>query len=1215
MRLSLRATGLFALAAAVLSASADSSAQCCRRPLADCGRTAAWTRENGESATVRGMEGGVELSFAPSRDSWANVSHPLTLPTNAVAIVWEEKTLRLDSPGFRLLWLHETDGDIWRASVPRGKAGEWREVVVPVENLVFMDRGNKKRQLQTVNRLAMGLHNAPMSVQIRNLAVIVRNPERKAAHLRLPPPDPKRRTVILDCGKEKPHALRVLSKLEFGVRTVSPEALADPGQFSKANADLLVIPCSPFFPADAADNFKRFLKDGGAFFAFGGYAFDKMADSPDAPDGLDFSRLQTASEVNFGKAVASRLNSRYGKTGDTITYPKDVIAVFDPSFLVRHADRIVASPDQSLAPAGSSFPLPNGTNDWVAAVAMTGNGDPVFPTVYARYIPVLEAKDRFGRSRGPVLSLVFNHDGPYAKSAWAFCGHSELFEKADPDADRLFVEVCRRLLSPVCLAAFQSDKTSVHPGESVEMSVRMQGSAPGAVCRFLIGGDEISRVALSDGVACCRFSPRANQASDKGIVEVRAELVVGGKTVDCRRTGVVLLGGRRGPAFCFADNMFSIDGRRRFFGGMNTTGMIWHSANEDPLVWERDFSDMADYGMKFLRLLHFSPFAQDRKGKSINDPKFLVVPPLEKTVRQTDALTEIAAANGVGVFLTLHDWMPWELEPEELRPQEDWARFWADRYRSNPGVFYDIQNEPDPNRWKKFSEGKSWRDLGARDGERKRAAYFARWQKANGDAVHQGCPQAAVTVGNLQTLDAVEKQLSTDGLDFLNVHHYGSAADLRSVVKLIDRRFEGKGFSLGEFGATVAHDARGRGKTGDPSEDSIRHFLHVNHYLYAMGGAFTGVWDWKEFQDCVFPHGVTWQDGTPKPVLKAYRNVCLLLGEAGATVEHPVLWLILPDSFRLGGDSGRIHRAVQSAADALLCLNVPFGVINEEALGRLPASAKALVWPLAVCPTDEAFARVAGFVKKGGALLVTGDFRHDADRHPTRKDRLAELGLSADFDVLDPMRGQVPASAGVRTAGRMTWSPQAVELTGARSEVRGLYRKFLDEVARVPRLSVPGNDEGAVARFRSTLEDGGSCETAINTTDEVLSFGKLTLSPYAVFWRRRSESGAVTSIALAGEVPGLSVKGAPCAILSLDGKDVFESAAFAVLPYGPCEINFRRKGVSVRGEIGEFRGRRWHRLGNAEGLSVPDDGTAQDIRIFATSEGRAAAVSALEKLL
>ena len=1201
--------GAFALAALV-----SLSAETHRMPLAECAEVSAWTKENGEDVRLTPAEGGLRFDFRPGGNDWGNVRHALRLPETAVAIVWQEKTLRLETAAFRMLWLHEPDGDVWQKPIPTGPIGQWRDVVVTLDQFGFAARGNKKRELHTVNRLAMGFNRAPQSALIRNVAVVVREPDNAGARRTVAAPDPAKRIVVLDCGRGRPHVADVLERAGLPVRLASSEALSDGGQLSKANADLLVIPCAPFFPVGAVDNFKRFLKDGGVFFSFGGYAFDKLAESPEAPDGLDFSRLLTAGDVNAGKQPAS-LNSRYGRPGDVVSYPKDVVSVFDPSFVVKHATSVVASSDQPFLPPDAAFPLQSIGESWFAAVSMTGDNDAVFPRVYGRWIPILETRDRFGRSRGPLLSMVINYDGPYANSAWAFSAHPTLFSGPDAAADRLFVDVCRRLLAPGCLTTFKADKASLKAGETVRLSVSSSRLPADAVCRFSAGGREFAAVSLSNGVASCTYSPRRTDAPADGVVELAAKVTAEGRTLDVLRTGVVLLEGRKGPSLRFADNMFAVNGRRRYFGGMNTTGMMWHSDNENPLVWKRDFAGMADYGMKFFRLLHFSPFAQDRTGKSINDPKFLVVPPMEKTVRQTDAIVEIASANGVGVFLTLHDWMPWELEPDELRPEEDWARFWAGRYADRPGVFYDIQNEPGLERWQWFSAGKSWRDLGARDGERKRAAYFARWQKANGDAVHAVSPRAAVTTGNIQGLSVVEKQLSTEGLDFMNVHHYGGAPDLRGVVKLIDRRFEGKGLSLGEFGATVAHDARARGETGDPAELSIRHFLHVNHYVFAMGGAFSGVWDWKEFQDCVFPHGMIWQDGTPKPVLKAYRNMCLLLGEAGATVERPVLWLVLPDSFRIGGDSGRIHRAVQSAADSLLCLNVPFGVINEEALGRLPASAKALVWPLAVCPTDEAFVRVAGFVKKGGALLVTGDFRHDADRHPTRKGRLAELGLSADFDVLDPMRGQVPTSAGVRTAGRVTWSPQAVELTGERSEVRGLYRKFLDEVARVPRLSVPGNDEGAVARFRSALEDGGSCDTAINTTDGVQSFGKLTLSPHAVFWRLRSKSGAVTSVALAGEVPGLSVKGAPCAILSLDGKDVFESAAFAVLPYGPCEIRFGRRGAPVQGEIGEFRGRRWHKLGDAEDLSVPDDGTAQDIRIFATSESRAAAVSALEGLL
>lgn len=1003
--------------------------------------------------------------------------------------------------------------------------------------------------------------------------------------------------AILERGEGCRHVADILLRSGLSTRLVSPDALGDPASFSRANADLLVIPCSPYFPAEAADNFKRFLKDGGAFFAFGGYAFDKMVDTSGADRSKDV-----------------KLNSRYGKKSDTVKFENDVVAVFDPSFLVRNASSVVASEGQNLFAAETHVPFERTSTDWFAAVAMTGSNDPVFAKTYARFVPVLEAKDRFGRPVGPVLSMVLNHSGPYAGSAWAFSGHPTMFKRPDAVCDKVLVSVCRRLLSPGCISALSVDRMSALPGETISATAAAFRLPDNAECRFSVGKRTVGTCRFADGAASAAFALDSQCVVDKGVVEIVAEVLVGGNVMDTVKTGVAVKGDANGPDIAFKDNMFSIDGRRRFFGGMNTTGIIMCSETENPLVWERDFSDMADYGMKFFRILHFSPFAQERMGKSIRAPNFLVVPPMEKTVRRMDAIVDAASANGVGIWLTLHDWMPWELEPDELRPQEAWGRYWAGRYKDNPGVFFDIQNEPDPIRWKKFSAAKSWRDTGARDGERKRASYFARWQKANGDAVHAANPRALVSVGHLQTLDAVEKHLSTEGIDFMDIHHYGGAPDLRGVVKLTDRRFEDKGFSLGEFGAGDAHDARGRGETGDPSAKSIRHFLHVNHYVFAMGGAFTGVWDWKEMQDCVFPWGVTWQDGTPKPVLKAYRNMCLLLGEAGAIREEPVVWLVLPDSFRLGGDSGRIHRAVQRAADSLISVNVPFGVINEEALSRLPQYATALVWPIAVCPTDAVFSRVREFVAKGGALLVTGDFRYDADRKPTRGGRLAELGLSADFPPLDPMNAKVPDSAAVQVKGKVLWSPTAVELVGSKPDSIELYRRFADEVAHLPRLKVGGVSEGTVARFASRLEDGGLCETAVNTSDGEVSFDDVRLSGQSIFWRRKSKDGGVTALALSGRTSEMSVTGAPCAWLSLDGNPIGESRAFAVLPYGPGKMSIKIPS-GVAGEIGEFRHRRWHRLDAASSLVFGDDETVCDIRLFAAPEMREKAVSRLEELL
>ena len=1201
-----------------------------RNRIAAAGLGAGWRLQNGDRPDISDADGGaVRFAFRPGGHNWGNMSVGIEIPPDAIGFSWKEMTVSAEPAAQRFLWLHERDGDLWCYALPKRAVASnvWHDVVVTFDMLSYQPRGDRKRALHTVSRLAMGFNFARQTVLVKDLEVLARPAgERRAERRAAGGPDSAARIVVLDCMPEKPHAYELLAKAGLGARLASSADFADPRHLSRANADLAIIPCSPFFPAAAVDNFKSFLKAGGAFFAFGGYAFDHVGNAPDEAAENALMMAPSVADANAGLLGRTRINSRHGRSGDTVTFSKDVIAIFDPSFLVRHAARTVASRGQTLLEPQSPFPLPPTGKPYFAAVAMTGSNSPVFPDVQARWIPVLEAQDRFGRSRGPVLSLVIPYAGPYASSAWAFSGHPELFRRAEPAADRLFVDVCRRLLAPAAITTFKAYPPSVEPNETVSLEVAAARLPPDARCRFLCGGRVIGEHPFAEGrLAGMRLSPGNGDADGRGLVKLAAQIVSGGRTIDVKETAVVIRKDVAGPSFEFRDNMFAIDGRRRFFGGMNTTGMMWYSDNENPLVWGRDFADMADYGMKFLRILHFSPFSTTNHPERItHDPKSLAVTPPEKTCRQTDAIMQLSAASGVGVMLALHDWLPWELEEDELEAEAGWNRFWAGRYRNLRSVFYDIQNEPGPHRMKKFSGGRRWTDLAARDGERRRAAYFDRWQRRNADAVHAVNPRAAVTTGHLQNLDAVEKQLSTAGIDFSNVHHYGAVADLRCVVKLVDRRFEGKGLSLGEFGARVSHDARARGDTDDPSELAIRHFLQVNHYLYGMGGAFSGVWDWKEFQDCTFPWGVTWQDGTPKPVLKAYRNMCLVLGEAGAMKESPALWLVLPDSFRLGGDSGRIHAAVRNAADALLTLNVPFGVINEEGLARLPSSAAALVWPMAVCPSDSAFAAVAGFVKRGGSLLVTGDFRYDADRRPTRLARPADLGLAADFPPLDPYAGELPASACARSAGKVTWSPRAVELVGeGQDEIRALYREFLDVSAKIPRLAVPNARDGDVIRFASSLEDGGRCETAVNATGAGAAFGQVRLAPHSVFWRRFSPDGGMRALTMSGEASGFKVVGAPCAMLSLDANPLSASRAVALLPFGPCEVTAPDGGVlrRRRGEIGEFRGRRWRPLeqgGPASGVGkivVPDDETAYDIRLFADDEARDAAVKALERLL
>ena len=1199
-------------------------------PLDGAAKASGWKGANGDIPVLSDEDGSVRFVYTQASHGWGNMEHAFHLPADAVAITWEEQTLTAQTAAKRYIWLREPDGDLWMTELWDSKAHlekGWRAVTVPLSRLNYQPRGNKKRELEKTVALLMGFNYADQSAKIRNIRIVTSpsaacGASRPASVFAGP-----ERVAVLCCESGTPHALDVLRASGIPTRAIASAELADEKAFAKTNTDLLVIPCSPFFPRAAVANFKRFLREGGAFFSVGGYAFDQLGESPSKggtnPDEA-FLGLPTAADVSANRLGAQSLNSRFGKAGDTVGYPRDVVAVFDPAFLVRRSENIVVSQGQFLLPRGSVFRHETAQEPYFAAVAMTGSNNPVFPDVQARWIPILEAKDRFGRSRGPVLSMVLNWAGPYKGSAWAFCGHPTLFRSADPAADKLLVDVCRRLLAPGCVTTFACDPVSFDADERVTLTARTQALPNGTICRFRVGGRTVAEGIVSNDVAYAAFVAKAEDADEKGLVRLVAEASRDGRIVDAKEAGGLLRRPPKGPAFAFKDNAASIDGRRRFFGGMNTTGMMWYSKNEDPLVWARDFGGMADYGMKFLRILHFSPFAKaDHPEQVDKSPLSLTLPPPEKTCRQTDAIVQLANYSGVSVMLALHDWIPWELEENELAAEAKWDAYWVDRYKAWPGLFYDIQNEPHIGRIKPFGPGKRWTDLAARDGERKRAAYFHRWQKANADAVHAANPKAAVTTGHLQSLDAAEKQLSTDGIDFSNVHHYGDAGHLRSVVKLTDRRFEGRGVSLGEFGSRIAHDARARGQTDDPAELSIRHFLHVNHYLYGMGGAFSGVWDWKEFQDCVFPWGMTFADGTPKDVLPAYRNMTMMFGAAGPIVNESQTYLVLPDSFRLGGGSGRIHEALRKAVDALLCLGVPFNVINEEGLANLPEDATTLVWPMAVCPTDEAFASVVRFVRNEGKLLVTGDMRFDADRRPTRAARLADLGLKADFEPLDPFAAGAPSNAVPRRVGHVMWSPVAPELVGAEGAIRALYRKFLDEVAQVPRLKSPAAVEGGLIRFGAKLEGGGTAEIAVNATDNAVTFGDVTLAPQATYWRWKDGS-ATYAYSLAGSAPGVKVEGAPCGLLALDGHDLSVSRRILVLPYGACHVKLVRSlsAPALQGVRGEFRDLQWRRLesvaprssGGSLSFEIPVDAPCDLLILHADGEGDTA-ISEATKLL
>ncbi len=473
------------------------------------------------------------------------------------------------------------------------------------------------------------------------------------------------------------------------------------------------------------------------------------------------------------------------------------------------------------------------------------------------------------------------------------------------------------------------------------------------------------------------------------------------------------------------------------------------------------------------------------------------------------------------------------------------------------------------------------------------------------------------------------------GLDFTNTHFYGSVGDYRSILKLIDRRFEGKAFSLGEFGAREAHDARTRGQTGDPAEVSVPYFLAVGHYAFGMGAAFVACWDWKDFRDCVFPWGVTHADLVAKPVLEAYRNQSLLFRTARPRYQAPEVYLLVPDSHRFGAQTNALHAALARAVNWLLGSNAAFGVINEEALERLPPTCRAMVWPVPYCPTDDSFARVRRFVETGGALLFTGDVRFGVDRQPDRLGRLQELGLTAAAEPRPPFPPDTSLSREVVEAtcgkGLTSWVPFPLELDGTAAG-EAAYRAFLDR-AGMARLRLDP-DDGSVHAFEVPLQEGA----ALVVYNDAAARRRVVVTGSAVARTAEIElDGRSTgyllangSQILAAEADGqVLVDGRAIlqgeghqAVVALDGADLMASALRLVLPFGPGKVTLAAGAGAPAPtiEVGEFRHGRWQTLGSetpgAEPVTVVvDEGAPFDLRLVAVPERLAEARQAAERLL
>jgi hypothetical protein len=146
------------------------------------------------------------------------------------------------------------------------------------------------------------------------------------------------------------------------------------------------------------------------------------------------------------------------------------------------------------------------------------------------------------------------------------------------------------------------------------------------------------------------------------------------------------------PFFLVGTNYFSTEGNGWDFSGPRNAA-----------VWERDFAEMEQHGVNFVRTgvwMHFGRFTEENAGDVAN----------ERFLRNVEAFLLCAQHHHIAVNFTFFAFAPqscdrgWGsaegpppnpyLDPAALREQDAYVRSVVERFKSAPFLSYDLINEP-----------------------------------------------------------------------------------------------------------------------------------------------------------------------------------------------------------------------------------------------------------------------------------------------------------------------------------------------------------------------------------------------------------------------------------------------------------------------------------------------------------------------------------------
>jgi hypothetical protein len=756
-----------------------------------------------------------------------------------------------------------------------------------------------------------------------------------------------------------------------------------------------------------------------------------------------------------GPGPAERLNTRHGLPEDGLLVEPTQLGVFQADFLLERVQRarwaLVEGSDGTDGTDGTdgadkdtrvkSGVKLEGQWEGFAAAGVVGFEQ-------ARWVPLVNTYDGYGRPRGAAGALLRHFAGIYAGSSWAFFGvtNVNLFSAASPAAAEAFVSIIRSLVEDTYFAALVPDRGCYRQGEPVGLLATLfNGSAKEHTVKLEVDiyeGPPIERerrqpvatlaaaAILARGQTNLVFLKWQPQRFGTNFYHLRGRLYHADREVDRIESGLVVWDERAvagGPKLNFRDNYLRLGRRPMFLFGTDDWGYVFNTSRETPLQWWRDMRQRRDFGVQIYENLQFGlPASADQR---------------EQLLRKVDGIVQLAQQYQQVYLAGLLIGFNTAAGDAELVRQTDYCRDFARRYAAVPGLIYYLNGDlacklgdwvtPQWNQFLRerygsteavraawggqgpvpelghfpaedfYDWGHPWEDVKIYDLNHFRAWLIRRWSSALVAGIHEA-DRAHPTTAEFYQLphQGVDIHAAIDGIDLANFGFCEKPGqDLQrfpALCKYNDKRALGKSTGPGEYGVKT-HPAWGDGKdymyhTARTRAQAVELFLGVAQYSLGLGASRLHNWCWKDDAHRVFPWGMVYPcDGVPKDTAYVHRNQSLLFRQFAPVYREPAVYVLMPDCHRLGGGKWEVQEGILRSLDLLLATHADNPGTLTEQFPAIPAPAKVIFYPLPFCPPDGVCAALLAWVRQGGVLYVSGDLSFDELRRRTRTGRLEEL--------------------------------------------------------------------------------------------------------------------------------------------------------------------------------------------------------------------------------